>query len=194
MPINRKEHNRIETRRHIRNIFLELYSKSGIDGVTISSLCQQAGIVKSTFYSYYEDKYAVLEEIEQELLSNLATINSKLEIIDVTTILQGKPLPQASKSVDYILAHLDEFRIIMGPMGDLRFENIWRRNISDSFKGRFLKEKGDSRSAGLACTIFSSTLIGIYRYFIFEAPDITKEEFTLILGNTFKYALMDFKK
>ena len=58
--------------------------------------------------------------------------------------------------------------------------------------GRFLKEKGDVRSAGLACAIFSSTLIGIYRYFIFEAPDISKRDFALILGNTFKYALMDF--
>lgn len=81
----------------------------------------------------------------------------------------------------------------MGPKGDASFEVRWRRNIEASFRDRFIKEKGDLRSAGLACAIFSSTLLGIYRYFIFEAPDITKENFALILGNTFKYALMDFQ-
>ena len=193
MAGNRKDYNRSETQRHIRNVFLEIYSEKGIDGVTINGLCKQAGVVKSTFYTYFEDKYSVLEEIETELLSTLADVNNDLENLEVTPVLKGSPLPQASKTVDFILAHLDEYRAIMGPKGDPSFENRWRRHISASFTNRFLKEKHDAKSAGLACAIFSSTLIGIYRYFIFEDPDITKENFALILGNTFKYALMDFQ-
>jgi AcrR family transcriptional regulator len=193
MAGNRKEFNRFETQRHIRKVFLEIYEEKGIDGVTINGLCKQAGIVKSTFYTYFEDKYAVLEEIESELLNSLAEINNDLEKLNVAPVLQGDPLPQASKTVDFILLHLREYRAIMGPKGDSSFENRWRRHISSSFYNRFLREKHDQKSAGLACAIFSSTLIGIYRYFIFEAPDITKENFALILGNTFKYALMDFQ-
>lgn len=68
----------------------------------------------------------------------------------------------------------------------------WRRDIANSFKDRFMKEKRDPRRADLACTIFASTLMGIYRYFIFQDPSLSKEDFTLILGNTFKYALQDF--
>lgn len=66
-------------------------------------------------------------------------------------------------------------------------------NTADGFRERFIKEKGNQGSAGLACAIFASTLMGIYRYFIFEDPDISKENFALILGSTFKYALMDFQ-
>ena len=193
MSTNRKEHNKSETKRFIRKVFLELYSKKGIDGVTVNEICCNAGIVKSTFYVYFEDKYSVLEEIEQTLLSGLDEINSHLSDIDVNLILEGKPLLQASKTVDFIHEHLDEFRAIMGPKGDPRFEKIWCKNIADSFEERFLKEKGDLKSAGLACAIFASTLMGIYRYFIFENPDISKHDFTIILGNTFKYALMDFR-
>lgn len=193
MAGNRKEFNRTETQRHIRNTFLELYTEKGIDGVTVNELCRRAGIVKSTFYTYFEDKYSILDEIEGELLDYLADVNSDLEKLELTPVLTGSPLPQASKTVDFILEHLDEYRAIMGPKGDPSFENRWRRNIAASFKDRFIKEKGDNRSAGLACAIFSSTLIGIYRYFIFEAPDLSKENFALILGNTFKYALMDFQ-
>ena len=193
MAGTRKEFNRLETQRHIRSCFLKLYVEKGIDGITVNEICRQAGIVKSTFYTYFEDKYSILEEIETELLNHLAEVNNNLENLDVTPVLLGDPLPQASRTVDYILEHLSEYRAIMGPKGDPSFENRWRRNIADSFKNRFIKEKGDLRSAGLACAIFSSTLIGIYRYFIFDAPDISKDNFTLILGNTFKYALMDFQ-
>lgn len=193
MAGTRKDFNRSETQRHIRNTFLELYSEKGIDGVTVNDLCRRAGIVKSTFYTYFEDKYSILDGIEKELLDSLSEVNDNLENLEVTPVLKGNPLPQASKTVDFILAHLEEYRAIMGPKGDPSFENRWRRNIAASFKDRFLKEKGDVRSAGLACAIFASTLIGIYRYFIFDAPDISKENFALILGNTFKYALMDFQ-
>ena len=189
---NRKDFNRLETQRHIRNVFLDLYSRKGIDGVTVNELCREAGIVKSTFYTYFEDKYSVLDEIETELLESLYQINDDLEHLELTPVYLGQPLPQASRTVDFILEHLNEYRAIMGPKGDPSFESRWRRNIAASFEDRFIKEKGDKKSAGLACAIFSSTLIGIYRYIIFEEPDISKEDFTLILGNTFKYALMDF--
>ena len=193
MASNRREYNRLETQRHIRRVFLNLYEKKGIDGITITNLCTDAGIVKSTFYTYFDDKYSVLEEIERDLLSNLAEVNNDLENLQLTPVLLGEPLPQAARTVDYIQEHLREFQGIMGPKGDPSFETRWRKNIADSFKERFILEKGDIHSAGLACAIFSSTLIGIYRHFIFEDPGITKEKFTLILGNTFKYALMDFQ-
>jgi len=192
MAGNRKDFNRSETQRHIRKVFLDLYQEKGIDGVTVNELCRQAQIVKPTFYTYFEDKYSVLDEIEGELLDTLARTNSELDKLEISPVLHGKPLPQASMTVDFILEHLEEYRAIMGPKGDPSFESRWRRNIAASFKDRFLKEKKDPKSAGLACAIFSSTLLGIYRYFIFEEPEISKEDFTLILGNTFKYALMDF--
>lgn len=190
--MNRKEFNRRETRKHIRRVFLQMYAEADIHSITIHDLCREAGIVKSTFYTYYDDKYSVLDEIENEMLQHLAGINARLEDVDVEQVLHGNPLKQASLSVDYLLEHLEEFRIVMGSHGDPRFENMWRRDIADSFKDRFLKEKRDPQRAGLACAIFSSTLIGIYRYFIFQNPMISKEDFALILGNTFKYALQDF--
>ena len=190
--MNRKEFNRQETKNHIRKVFLQMYAGHDIHDITIQDLCREAGVVKSTFYSYYDDKYSVLDEIETEMLQHLAEINARLEDVNVGQVLRGNPLEQASKTVDYLLDHLDEFRIVMGSHGDPRFENMWRRDIADSFEDRFLKEKRDPQRAGLACAIFSSTLMGIYRYFIFQNPTISKEDFALILGNTFKYALQDF--
>ena len=108
MAGTRKDFNRSETQRHIRNTFLKLYAEKGIDGVTVNELCRNAGIVKSTFYIYFEDKYSVLEEIESELLEYLANVNSDLEKLEVTPVLMGDPLPQASKTVSFILEHLED--------------------------------------------------------------------------------------
>ena len=190
--MNRKEYNSQETKKHIFNTFLSLLKESSIEKITVNALCSAAGIAKSTFYSYFEDKYSVLDGIENEMLGRLADVNAHLEDVDINLVLNGSPLPQATETIDYILANLEAFRIILGPHGDSRFESRWRRNIADSFKNRFIKEKGDPKSADLACSIFASTLIGIYTHFIFNDPEISREDFALILGNTFKYAQQDF--
>ena len=51
----------------------------------------------------------------------------------------------------------------------------------------------DDASAAIACTIFSSALIGLYTHFLFDAPDISEEKFSIILGNLLKYSLYDFR-
>lgn len=158
---------------HVNSLDYTLNEEGGVDKLLVSM----------------RDQCAVFQF---DMLQHLAGINARLEDVDVEQVLHGNPLKQASLSVDYLLEHLEEFRIVMGSHGDPRFENMWRRDIADSFKDRFLKEKRDPQRAGLACAIFSSTLIGIYRYFIFQNPMISKEDFALILGNTFKYALQDF--
>ena len=115
--MNRKEFNRQETKNHIRKVFLRMYADSDIHDITIRDLCREAGIVKSTFYSYYDDKYSVLDEIETEMLQRLAEINARLEDVDVEQVLRGDPLKQASQSVDYLLEHLEEFRTVSVPAG-----------------------------------------------------------------------------
>ena len=58
---------------------------------------------------------------------------------------------------------------------------------------RFRAEMQDDASAAIACTIFSSALIGLYTHFLFDAPDISEEKFSIILGNLLKYSLYDFR-
>ena len=63
MTANRREFNKQETVRHIRSVFMDLYAKSGINSITVNSLCKECGIAKSTFYLYYEDKYQVAVKV-----------------------------------------------------------------------------------------------------------------------------------
>lgn len=69
--LTRKELNRQRTIEDIESASLSLYEKRGIDGVSISALCKKSGVARSTFYIYFEDKYAVLQKAEDRLLSQL---------------------------------------------------------------------------------------------------------------------------
>lgn len=193
MPLNRREFNKQETVRHIRTVFMELYAKGGINGITVNSLCKECGIAKSTFYLYFEDKYQVLESVENELLDSLRDICHDLNDCDMNEVLTGRPLLKASATVQYIKENADTLRALLGKYGDPRFSYKWKKDIMDSFMGRFRAEKGDTPGAGIACTIFSSSLIGLYTHLLFDMPNVTEQEFSIILGNLLKYSLFDFQ-
>lgn len=193
MVANRREYNKLETARHIRAVFMDLYAQSGINNITVNSLCKECGIAKSTFYLYYEDKYQVLEAVETDLLDGLRSICFDLSDCDMTDVLSGKPLEKAHDTINFIKNNSDVFRALLGKYGDPQFVYKWKKDINDSFMGRFQAEKGNARSAGIACTIFSASLVGLYTHFLFDMPDVTEHEFSIIMGNLLKYSLFDFQ-
>ena len=193
MTINRREFNKQETVRHIRTVFMDLYARGGINSITVNSLCKECGIAKSTFYLYFEDKYQVLEAVEDELLKGLWDINLELDQCDMELVKNGKPLPNAYDTVRFLQENADDFRALLGKYGDPRFVYKWKKDIERSFLGRFWVEKGDARGTGIACTLFASGLIGLYTHFLFDMPDVTEQEFSIILGNLLKYSLFDFQ-
>lgn len=66
---------RIEkTEKAIKNAFIELRSKKELEKITIKELCQLACINKSTFYSHYNDIYALSDTLEMETAASI--INS----------------------------------------------------------------------------------------------------------------------
>ncbi|MCR5082450.1 MAG: TetR/AcrR family transcriptional regulator [Parasporobacterium sp.] len=190
--MSKREQNKEATISNIKKAFILLYAKNGLDKVTINELCKKSNIVKSTFYTYFDDKYAILDDIENDLLSNLSKIADNLQDVDLAIVDKGLPLDKASDVVEFIKNHLDEFNAILGPFGDPRFEMRWKTNIEKGFLPKFKQEKGNLRNAEIACTLFSSALIGFFRYYIFKNNKITNNELAIMLGNTLKYALYDF--
>ena len=191
--MSRRQENHVNMIKKIHEEYISLYERKGLDGITIKELCEKIGIVKSTFYTYYDDKYSILDDISNELLGSLDNIIKDLKDVDIAIVDQGLPLVKASKVVEYIKEHRSEFKALLGPYGDPRFEIKWKNDIEKSFTPKFKKEKGDSRNAEIACVIFSSSLIGLFKYFIFKNPKLTNNELSIMLGNTLKYSLFEFQ-
>lgn len=46
----------------------------GFEKITVANLSKQAKINRGTFYHHFPDKYAVLEEVEEEIYANFAQV------------------------------------------------------------------------------------------------------------------------
>ncbi|MBR3309834.1 MAG: TetR/AcrR family transcriptional regulator [Lachnospiraceae bacterium] len=194
MELSRRDVNKQNTIEHIKKTFLSLYAKNGIDSITVSDLCKASGIAKSTFYLYYEDKYAVLESIENHVLNDLKEISGELVDVYEEGIKSGTPDVALVESVSYIAKNTELFKILLGPHSNPQFSYKWKRNIEHSFQNKFREVKNDPREAFIACTIFSASLISLYSQYVFGNLDATEEELCLVINSLFKYSLFDFSE
>ena len=57
-----------KTKRSLKAAMIEMLSKEDFEHISITELCRQAEISRITFYSHYNDKYALLDEIFDDML------------------------------------------------------------------------------------------------------------------------------
>ena len=62
-----------KTKRAIKDAFIELRSQKSLEKITVKELCELAYINKSTFYSHYEDIYALADALEYEMVLEIVS-------------------------------------------------------------------------------------------------------------------------
>jgi AcrR family transcriptional regulator len=73
----------IKTRKLIREAFIKLLDRKGLNGVTINNIAEMAMINRSTFYLHYTDKYDLFQQTMDEAIQNiLQLVAPKAHIID----------------------------------------------------------------------------------------------------------------
>ena len=60
-----------KTEGSIRQAFLDLRRQKPLEKITVKELCQRAEIHKSTFYSHYEDLYALSDALETQVVEQV---------------------------------------------------------------------------------------------------------------------------
>lgn len=72
--------NVIRTKKMIRTAFMELLEeRKDIEHISVNALVERADLSKSTFYYHYEDIYAVVEEMENELLAKFLEVLAQIK-------------------------------------------------------------------------------------------------------------------
>ncbi len=56
----------LKTKRNFKDTLLDLLKNTPFDKITVSQLCRQGVASRITFYTYYKDKYALVEEVLQD--------------------------------------------------------------------------------------------------------------------------------
>ena len=184
--MNRKQLNRQQTIHDIESAFLALYLDGGIDNVNISKLCQNCCIARSTFYLYFEDKYAVLQGVEDRLLGELWDICGNLP----DEIEQGTTDKNALRTIEHLRTHLDWYRALLSKQGDPAFVYRWKKDIERSLCIKFNESDGKARDSTIRGILFASALIGLFTYMVMESPNIPDHVLCSYMDDLLKHLLM----
>jgi AcrR family transcriptional regulator len=171
MAVSRHDINRERTIHSIEMAFLEEYTVKGIEGVSITSLCKNSGVSRSTFYLYFDDKYAVLENVEKRLLDGFWEANKDMPYVTDPDQANSHPY----QVIRFIRENEDWFKAILGPHGDPGFTYRWKKVITRTLDARLADKKIKKVNSEIQGAIFSSGLIGLFSYLLFEKTDASEE-------------------
>ena len=65
------------TKRLLKESLIEILYKKDISHITIKEVCENADLNRSTFYSYYQSIYQLLEEITNDMISHVPFSDGK---------------------------------------------------------------------------------------------------------------------
>ncbi|MHA6252412.1 TetR/AcrR family transcriptional regulator [Oceanobacillus sp. CAU 1775] len=110
---------------------LQLLKEKQFSNVTVKEICEHADINRSTFYAHYTDQYHLLEEIEEEMISDL---NNYLSAYDFNE--KDEVLLMTEKLIEYLSTKKDEVQVLLNVSGDSSFQ----LKVMEVAKGFITKE------------------------------------------------------
>ena len=169
----------VRTKRAIRNAFAALLSVKDVDDITVRELADAADISRKTFYNYYSGIYQVLDEIENEVIS------------DMEEALTNADYSRDMRDPSRVLLHLTQlFRSDPDFYGHLMRMN---RNSSfivkidaalkNAFKASLLEMTTlTPQQADIVLSYTISGLFSVYQSWFLDPQNISLEELSQTVG------------
>ena len=169
----------VRTKRAIRNAFAALLSVKDDDDITVRELADAADISRKTFYNYYSGMYQVLDEIENEVIS------------DMEEALTNADYSRDMRDPSRVLLHLTQlFRSDPDFYGHLMRMN---RNSSfivkldaalkNAFKASLLEKTTlTPQQADIVLNYTISGLFSVYQSWFLNPQNISLEELSQTVG------------
>jgi AcrR family transcriptional regulator len=147
-----------QTKQNLIDAFWQLYTTKRLDKITVREITLKAGYNRGTFYEYFSDVYAVLEQIEISLLLEL----EELPPIDIAT--RSSPLPTAD-FIKMYTQHSKYYTVLLGDQGDPSFLCQLKTRIKPKLK-RLLIAQGatDDFELDYSLEYTLSAMIGVLSY------------------------------
>lgn len=130
---------RIEkTNRAIRETFLRLRARKPLEKITVKELCQEAQINKSTFYTHYEDIYALSAAIETEAVAHILSSISQSENYSAEN-----PETFAREICMACISHLELTELLFSDQDNSRLANRLEEGIKNMIYQKYPEYRED---------------------------------------------------
>lgn len=118
-----------KTRTKLRETFWVIYQEKPIEKISVREIIEMAHYNRSTFYEYYSDIYAVLDEIENELFDSLFGDTNQL-ILDYSLSLDELIYDIAQN----YRKHQKYLQVLLGQNGDPGFLNKIKKHLKSQLR------------------------------------------------------------
>ena len=160
-----------KTKHAIKQAFIQLLEQKELDSITISDITESADINRGTFYLHYEDKYDLLEKMENEYAEVLydqtrstALLKSAESVDEFFEVFSNQVLKNV---MTHIYDNLDFYQVILTLERKSQLEERMYQIILDNMKER-MDEEG--QIAGIPVMYFhsyvSGSMAGIVKHWV----------------------------
>ncbi|WP_204254219.1 TetR/AcrR family transcriptional regulator [Mammaliicoccus sciuri] len=96
-----------KSKRAIKQAFIELLTENNLDRITIQQISDLADVNRGTFYLNYEDKYALLDEMENEQIEEIKGFVD-IRKMDLSTKTSDRFIEDfANKIIKNVITHIE---------------------------------------------------------------------------------------
>lgn len=162
-----------------------ILEKKSFESITIGDITKAAKINRGTFYLHFKDKYDLLEQIEQQLFSDLGThIDDLQSQYSSTSTFKKEQEDLAVTLFQFIEIHSPMLRIFLSDRGRAGFHIRFRDAFSK--KVRLNLEKNETFNERLNFPIeyflsfITSAFLGLIEQWVQNGLDKTPQEMAML--------------
>lgn len=172
------------TKKLFEQTLMSLLETKSFSSITINQLCEAAHIHRSTFYRYYTDKYALLEDLV-EFIS--ADMYAKVEASKPTSRSMSEEV------IGFIEANKTNFMNVITKNGNYELYEVLIKKVSAIMFDHYQDWDDDlsikirkSTYPEMMCHFYSSGIIEVLKRMVSSGDNYSREEFVKIIDDLIK--------
>jgi AcrR family transcriptional regulator len=120
------------TQKTLRDSLVTLMKDKPILDISIRNICERAGVSRSTFYTYYNDQYDLIRQIEMETIAEMEKIIQPYLSAARKSSSQTTVALLLQDILQYIINNNNSIQVLLSENGDSGFQKKFFRNGIES--------------------------------------------------------------
>lgn len=170
MPENRRVR---MTKKMMKDAMLELMENQPLEKISVTDICENADVNRSTFYAYYEDAGQLLAEIENDVLNQLPVSPDTIDGYSDTKFLNT-----LETFFEYVRDNERLFRILIVQRDSSSFHLKLLNTVMEKYS--IPKNQNGTKPDRYAYLFCLSGVMGIMKEWIVDGFPVSPREFAQI--------------
>lgn len=179
------DHKNRKTKKLIQTSFVQILEKKSFEIITIGDIAKKAQINRGTFYLHFQDKFDLLEQIEQQLFKDIGNHLDELQLNYSSTHTFEKEQEQLAAALfSSIKEYSPLLKIFLSNRGRAGFHLRFRDAFSEKVRSNL--EKNESLQTNLKVPLdyflsfITSAFLGLIEQWVQNGLDKSAEEMTVL--------------